>query len=381
MFTLLGNGILIDPFNNKVIDNGGILYNEEGTILGIDTTDNLRKKVFELTKDEKKLYLKIFDVKGKTILPGMVCAHHHFYSSFARGLGIKNYNPKNFVQILDQLWWKLDNKLSKEEIYYSAIVALIDCLRRGVTTVIDHHESQSCQIGSLEQIKKAVDIVGLRASLCLGVSDRYGNGIEGLKESEDFISNLRGSIFNIKEKSVYDKRISAGGIINAMLGLHASFTVEDKTLKEVAKLKEKYNVGVHAHCGEDLSDEEECIKKYGIRVVERFNNYGLLGNKTILAHCVHIDEKEMKILSDTKTNVVVNPESNMNNAVGCADVLKMLDYGINVGLGTDAMSSDMLSTARTLFLMQRHIKQNSTIGFVESVDMLFKNNTKIPSLD
>jgi putative selenium metabolism protein SsnA len=377
MFILLCNGILIDPFNNKVIENGGILYNEDGIILGIDTTDNLRKKAFELTEIEKKLDLKIVDVKGKTILPGIVCAHHHFYSSFARGLGIKNYNPKNFVDILNQLWWRLDNQLSKEEIYYSAVVALIDCLRHGVTTVIDHHESQNFQLGSLEQIFHAVEFVGLRASLCLGVSDRFGKGEDGIKENENFLNKINSLKFEEKNKTVDNTTKISSSLINAMVGLHASFTVEDKTLEKISQLKEKYNVGIHTHCAEDLFDEEDCVKKYGIRVVERFKKFNLLGPKTILAHCVHINEKEMEIISETETNVVVNPESNMNNAVGCADVLKMLSYEINVGLGTDAMSSDMLSTARSLFLIQRHVKQDSTVGFVESVDMLFKNNLKI----
>ncbi len=362
LYTLICNSILIDPQKNLVIHNGAILIDENGIILDVGTTDELRRKVFQLTEETKTLHLKIVDLKGKILLPGMVCAHHHFYSSFARGLVLKNYNPQNFVQILQQLWWKLDSLLSEEEIYLSSIIALIDCLRYGITTIIDHHESQGYQLGCLQQIKKAVEFVGLRACLCLGVSDRYDRSEQGLQETEEFLNSI------LENPST---------LVTSMLGLHASFTVTNKTLQKISQLKQKYNVGVHTHCAEDIADQENCKQQYGVYVVERFHNYGLLGKNTILAHCVHITEKEMQLIAETNTNVVVNPESNMNNAVGAPDVLKMLSYGINVGLGTDAMSSHMLSQAKSLYLLLRHQNKNPNVGFTESVDILFKNNPKI----
>lgn len=367
MFTLICNGILIDPICKRVIHNCGILLDNNGVIIDVGTNDDMRKKAFELTEETKTIHLKFFDLKGRVILPGLVCAHHHFYSSFARGLVLKSFSPKNFYEILDQLWWKLDKLLNEEEIYYSAVVALIDCLRSGVTTVIDHHESQGLQRGSLQQIKKAVDLVGLRASLCLGVSDRYNRGKEGIEATEEFITEL------------YSAKDNKGNIV-PMLGLHASFTVSEETLRQIAELKEKYKLGIHTHCAEDQLDEEDCVKKYGCSVIERFDKYKLLDEKAILAHCVHITDEEMKIIKERKSNIVVNPESNMNNAVGCVNLLKMLSYGINVGLGTDAMSSHMLLQARSLYLLQRHHYKNPTIAFTESVDVLFKGNTRIVEL-
>ena len=148
-------------------------------------------------------------------------------------------------------------------------------------------------------------------------------------------------------------------------------------LEKSVALAKKYNVGMHIHCAEDLADEKDSVKKYKMRVVERLKKFGALGEKTMLVHCVHIDEKEMEIMQDTKTNAVHNPESNMNNAVGCADVLTMMKKGITVGLGTDGMSSDMLSQMRCAYLIHRHNKKDPTVAFVESPKMLLENNSKI----
>ncbi|MCX7940842.1 MAG: putative aminohydrolase SsnA [Elusimicrobiota bacterium] len=364
MFTLVCNGILIDPIQDRVIHNCGILLDNNGTIIDVGTNDEMRSKAFKLTEETKTIHLKFLDLKGRVIIPGLVCAHHHFYSSFARGLLLKDYSAKNFYDILDQLWWKLDKLLSSEEIYYSAVAALIDCLRNGVTTVIDHHESQGVQKGSLQQIAKAVKTIGLRASLCLGVSDRFGKGDEGIQATEEFINETL-----LDSTNNYN--------ILPMIGLHASFTVNDLTLNKISKLKEKYKLGIHTHCAEDELDEHNCIEKYNCRVVERFDKFGLLDDKTILAHCVHINEDEMKLIAERKSNIVLNPESNMNNAVGCANLLKMLQYGINVGLGTDAMSSHMILQARSLCLIQRHHFKNPNIAFVESANTLLKANVKI----
>ena len=357
MLTLLCNGIVITP--NKVIENGGVLF-EDGIIKDVGNTDEVRAKVFRTSED--KIQLKIIDAKKKIILPGFINTHHHLYSTFARGMYIPSTPAKNFVEILEKLWWKLDRVLTAEDIYYSSLISLIECVKNGTTTIIDHHESQGFQVGSLDEIQKAVEKIGIRACLCFGSSDRYGKGDEGLKENERFLSKL--STLNSQ-------------LVSGMVGLHASFTVNNDTLEKSVALAKKYNVGIHIHCAEDLADEKDSVEKYKMRVVERLKKFGALGEKTLLIHCIHINEKEMEIIKDTKTNAVHNPESNMNNAVGCADVLTMMKKGITVGLGTDGMSSDMLSQMRCAYLIHRHNKKDPTVAFVESPTMLLENNSKI----
>ncbi|MEW6556555.1 MAG: putative aminohydrolase SsnA [Elusimicrobiota bacterium] len=357
MLTLLCNGTVITQ--SEIIENGGVLF-EDGIIKDVGRTDDVRAKVFRTSQD--KIHLKIVDAKRKIILPGFINTHHHLYSTFARGMYIPGTPAKNFVEILEKLWWKLDKILTAEDIYYSALIPLIECVKNGTTTIIDHHESQGFQIGSLDGIQKAVEKIGIRACLCFGTSDRYGKGKEGLKENERFFSQL----LTLNSQ-----------LISGMVGLHAAFTVNNDTLEKSVELAKKYNVGIHIHCAEDLADENDSVKKYKIQVVERLKKFGVLGQKTLLAHCIHINEKETKIIKDTGTNVVHNPESNMNNAVGCADVLGMLKKGIIVGLGTDGMSSNMLSQMRCAYLIHRHNKKDPRVAFCEAPRLLLENNPKI----
>jgi len=114
-----------------------------------------------------------------------------------------------------------------------------------------------------------------------------------------------------------------------------------------------------------------------MRVAERLNKFGILGPKSIAAHCVHINEREMDILKETETAVVHNPQSNMNNAVGVADIVKMFSKGILVGLGTDAMTVNMMEEVRTALWAQHLSHKDPSVGFVESLSTLLFNNAKI----
>ncbi|PIU18773.1 MAG: chlorohydrolase, partial [Elusimicrobia bacterium CG08_land_8_20_14_0_20_44_26] len=170
----------------------------------------------------------VIDASGKITLPGFICAHHHLYSTFARGMGIPGAPAKNFQEVLERLWWPLDRALDEEDVYLSSLFALGECIKSGTTTIIDHQESQNFQKGSLDAIMKAVEKSGIRAALTLGASDRYGRGAEGVEENERFLEKLK------KESHP---------LVRGMAGLHASFTVNDRTLAATAILAKKYNCG------------------------------------------------------------------------------------------------------------------------------------------
>jgi putative selenium metabolism protein SsnA len=308
-------------------------------------------------------YDKEIDASNKLILPGFICAHMHFYSTFARGLG-KAEPSANFVEVLENLWWRLDKKLTLEDTYYSALLPLIDGIKRGTTTFIDHHASPYHVTGSLDQIAKAVKETGLRASLCYELSDRDGKKIsqEGIDENVNFIKRCQ------KENDPQ---------LRALFGLHASFTIDDESMEKAASLAKELKTGFHAHTAEALSDEEYNVKNFGMRVVERFNKFGMLGPDTLLIHCVHIDDNEMNLIKDTNTMVVHNPQSNMNNAVGVMDLLKMSQKGITVGLGTDAMTVNMLEELRSCMWVQHLRNNNPSCGFMEVAGTLLENNAKI----
>lgn len=300
------------------------------------------------------------DCSGKIILPGFICAHHHFYSTMARGMGIPGEPAKNFVEILEKLWWKVDRALDEEDILLSAQLPLIDCIRNGTTTIIDHHASPSMREGSLDLIEKAVRQAGLRASLCYEVSDR--NIVAGgVAENERFI-----------------KKVGKGdGQIAAMMGMHASFTLSDETLEKCVGIAKDGGVGCHIHVAEDLADREDSLMKYKLPIVNRLHNLGATGKKSIFVHCVHIDEDEMDVMAETGTTIVHNPESNMNNAVGVTPILKMLKKSVLVGLGSDGMGSDMLAQMRCAYLLHRLANRDPRVAFMEAPQMLIQNNAEI----
>ena len=351
MPTRFENGIIVTlGKNNRVIWNGSVVTDGEH-IAAVGDAAELRKRYPEA---------EAVDCAGKIVLPGFICAHHHFYSTMARGMAIPGEPASNFVEILERLWWKVDKSIEGNDITLSAQIPLIECIRNGTTTIIDHHASPSMRDGSLDLIESAVREAGLRASLCYEVSDRNQPG-GGIKENERFI-----------------KKIGKGdGQIAAMMGLHASFTVSDQTVETCVGIARDAGVGCHIHVAEDAADRKDSLDKYGVPTVERLHRLNVTGEKSIFVHCVHVDESEMDTVVATGTVIVHNPESNMNNAVGVTKVLKMLQKGILVGLGSDGMSSDMLSQMRCAYLLHRLDNRDPRVAFMEAPKLLLQNNADI----
>ena len=266
----------------------------------------------------------------------------------------------NFVEILERLWWRLDRALLDEDVTLSAQIPLIECIRNGTTTVIDHHASPGSREGSLDLIESAVREAGIRASLCYEVSDRNAKG-GGIEENRRFI-----------------RKVGKGdGQIAAMMGLHASFTLSDDTLDECVGIARDAGVGCHIHVAEDAADRDDSIAKYGMPTVLRLEKKGVAGSKSLFIHCVHIEENEMDRIVATDTAVVHNPESNMNNAVGVTPLLTLLKKGVLVGLGTDGMSSDMLAQMRCAYLLHRLANRDPRVAFLEAPQLLLTNNAEI----
>jgi len=327
----------------------------------------------------KRCAARRLDASRKVIAPGFINAHTHFYSTFARGL-TKTKPAGNFVDVLKNLWWRLDSALTTEDCYYSALIALLDSIRHGTTTLIDHHASPQAVRGSLSAIEKAVKQTGLRACLCYELSDRDGARIskEGLEENVSFIrhcqrSSQRQSAANDHQLSTIDYQPST----SALFGLHAAFTLKDATLEKAAALGQELGTGFHIHVAETESDQQYSQQKHHLRVVERLKQFGILGPRSIAAHCVHVNRRELDILSQTQTAVVHNPQSNLNNAVGIADIVAMSKKNVLVGLGTDAMTTNMLEELRVALWAQHLRAKNPSVGFAEVVSALFFNNPRI----
>ncbi len=350
--------------SSLLIKNGRVVtLNERGEIFENASVYIEGDKIVEVGSVSERAHKpeKTIDAGGNVVMPGLINAHHHLYSTFARGFAPPGEPATDFEEILEHLWWKLDFALNEEDVYYSALLALIECVKAGCTTVVDHHASPSCRDGSLDLVEDAFREIGLNGCLCYEVSDRNVEGA-GIAENERFIRKCTQS---------------GDDQITAMFGLHASMTIGKATLEKCAAIGKELGAGFHVHAAEDAIDQTVTQKEFGRRVVERFQEAGITGSKSIFVHGVHLDDAELDILKDTNSIVVHNPESNMNNAVGLSRILDMLGKGILVGLGTDGMASAMIASARAAYLLQRHALHDPRVAFGEACDLLLKSNRTI----
>jgi len=345
-----------------------------GTILTFDTERPVIKNECILIEGGKVLQIapeadfaliacERIDATDKIVMPGLINAHHHFYSTMVTGLG-KAAPSANFQEVLENLWWRLDKKLLAEDNYYSALVSILTAIRKGTTTIIDHHASPFSVSDSLFRIARAVSETGIRASLCYEVSDRDGEAItaEGITENADWIRSCEES---------------RDPFLKGLFGMHAAFTLSDKTLELISTLVQELGCGTHIHAAEADSDEQFNLKHYGKRVIPRLDSFGLINNHSILAHGVWLDDNELDIISARHAAIVTNPQSNLNNAVGIADLVKMTAKGITVGLGTDAMTVNMLEELRVGMWAQHLRQENPTAAFMEVASTLLFNNPRI----
>ncbi len=348
---LVRNGLLVKLDGGEDFLSGGSVFIRDGKIV--------EAGVFP---DSKHAADRTVDARGRVVMPGLINAHHHLYSTFARGFSPPGEPARNFQQILERLWWKLDFALDAEDVYLSAAYPLLDSVRAGCTTVIDHHASPSCRDGSLDTIERAFREIGLNGCLCYEVSDRNIEGA-GIEENVRFIRKCR---------QAGDDQITA------LFGLHASMTLGDKTLKRCGELGRELGCGFHVHVAEAECDEEVSRSKFGTKsLMERFHAHGMTGRNSIFVHGIHLTSRDMDILSETHSMMVTNPESNMNNGLAVTPVLELLQRGILLGLGTDAMSNQMIAQARLAYQIQRATRRDPRVAFVEACDLLLKNNRAI----
>ncbi len=352
---LITNGVVMTfgP-SARVFDRGAVLV-RDGLVAAVGPMADVEASAAGIPD------VKTIDARGAVVTPGLINAHMHLYSTFACGIACATSH--NFQEILENLWWRLDKAMTLDDTRLSALVPAARCLKAGVTTIIDHHASYGKTRGSLNVVADACRQVGLRAAMAYEVSDRWGEAEmrAAVDENAAFIAGL-------------DPRDTD---IAGLFGLHASFTLSAATLalcREAAK-----GAGFHIHCAEDKADAEAARREGFAGAADRLHQLGILGPKTITAHCIHVTDEEVRALADTKTTIVTNPQSNMNNAVGVANVPKLLEAGCTVGLGSDGMTADILREMAALIFTQRQRMQRPDVMFAEAVNALCVTNPAIAS--
>lgn len=351
---LIGNGRLFTrDEKNSFFENGAVVW-EDNTIVEVGDFETLKKKYADA---------EFIDAKGGVIHPAFINTHEHIYSALARGLSIKGYAPNGFLEILDGLWWTIDRNLDNDLTKLSAEATYLECIKNGVTTIFDHHASFGEISGSLFAIEEAARDFGVRSVLCYEISDRDGKekAHAAIKENVDFAKHA----LSLKDD-----------FIKGMMGMHASFTISDETMELCRKEKPK-EIGYHIHVAEDILNLHRCLKEHGKRIVDRLYDWDVLGEKTLLAHCIYVNPHEMDLIRDTNTMVVHNPESNMGNACGCPPTMEIVHKGILTGLGTDGYTHDMIESWKVANILHKHHLVDPGAAWAEVPEMLFQGNARI----
>jgi cytosine/adenosine deaminase-related metal-dependent hydrolase len=330
--------------DNSIIPIFGDLEIEDGKIVKIET------RQFDLSNLNASNIYEIIDAQGRILTIPNVNFHDHIYSRLAKGLVIKG-DMSNFPNILKNLWWKLDSLLDLEMIEASAKMAALESIQNGVTYIFDHHSSPNFAKDSLRAISKTLEDFNIRNVLCFETTDRNGTALRenGFEENINFLKNYTSD--NSK----------------SLLGLHASFTLDDASLEMASKLVKENNWGIHVHLCEDKSDVDLSLEKYSAKPIQRVAKYNLLNDKSILAHGIHLDEDDFELIKKSGASLVFNIDSNMNNSVGLQK-FKMIPKEIPILIGTDGMHANIARSFKELFLQLR----NAGLSLDESFSFMIK---------
>lgn len=287
-------------------------------------------KISNITRGEVE-GSNVIDGRGKFATPGLVNAHTHASMTLLRSYS----DDKALMDWLQKDIWPVEDKMTRHDIYWGAMLAAVEMIRGGTTAFADMYGP------NMEEVAKVVDESGLRGSLCRGLIS-FADGDKKLADNVELYKNFHGA---------------ADGRITVMFGPHAIYTCPPNFLRKVANEASKLNAEVHIHMNETLTEIEDCLKNYGKRPFEVVKETGLFDTGTLAAHCVHLSDAEIEIIKRKKIRVAHNPGSNMKLASGIAPVTKLLAEGVTVALGTDGASSnnnlDMLEEIRLAALLAK----------------------------
>jgi len=300
--TVIIHAILITVDSRNRIYEDGCVVIEGDRIADIGRTEDVAPRY-------KKDF--VLDAKKHALLPGLVNTHCH--SGLIRGTA-------EDMSLWDWLAHYVDPKhrvLTADDAYTAARLCYLEGLKAGITTVLDMYRY-------MHRCADAAEELGIKAVLAPYVSDKY----DYFEKPED---NYR---------LIAQRNGSANGRIRVWLGLeHLAYCTEE-AFRKAAEYASKYEVGIHTHGEESREMAEKITREYGKRPIHVFRDYGILGPRTVLAHCVWLEDSEIEALARTRTSVAHCPVSNLKLASGIARVPEMLEAGVNVGLGSDGIKEN-----------------------------------------
>lgn len=328
-----------------ILKNLTALQFEPATVLGDTQIAIEDTQIKEVGADLVAKYpqAQVIDLKGKLVMPGIVCAHNHFYSGLARGI-MANIKPcPDFISTLKNLWWRLDRALDEESLYYSGLICSLEAIKSGCTAVIDHHASPNVIAGSLATLRQGFLKAGLRGMTCYETTDRNGGEKElraGVDENLAFARLIDAA--KAKGEEPY--------LVEAHLGAHAPFTVSDAGLDMLGDAIKMTGRGLHIHVAEDRYDVSHSHDRYSQDPIARLAAHGLIDSKTLIGHGLYLSDADIAILNERDAFLVHNARSNMNNNVGYNHKLSAVR---NLALGTDGIGADMFEEMKFAYFKHR----------------------------
>ncbi len=304
------------------------------------------------------------DVGGRIVMPGLINAHTHLGRTLTRGMPIKGETPRTFQEMQEALCWKPDRALSEEDVYLGTLIGLLDSVRAGVTTVIDHHSSPAVVPGCLDSVWKAFSEVGVRGALSYAVSDRDGSRVSqaGIDENRRFIERCKAE---------------GSEMMSGLFGLEASHAVSQRTLEQAVAAHREVGGGFHVHVAEDRGDLEATRREYGATPVARLAAAGVLNKGSLAVHCVHLEDSDYRELKVRGVRAVVCPQSNAASGVaaeGTADLARLRGAGVSTVLGTDGVTASVFEEFRAAALIQRVMGLPSSRAKREAFQATFSGN-------
>lgn len=286
--------------------------------------------------------------------PGLINTHHHLYQTFSRNLPqVQNMELFPWLKTLYEIWKNVDEDIT----YYSSLTGMGELLKTGCTTCLDHHYvfPKGREHGIMDAQFAAADALGMRfhatrGSMDLSVKDGGLPPDSVVQTVDEILRDSETAVKKFHDSSKYSMHQVA-------LAPCSPFSVTGELLRESAKLARKLNVRLHTHLAETKDEEQFTISHFHMRPLEYMESLGWIGNDVWYAHGIHFTDDELQYLAKTQTGVAHCPVSNMKLSSGIAQIPRMLELHVPVGLGVDGSASNdgsnLLEEMRVAYLLHR----------------------------
>lgn len=322
----------------KILIKGGQILTMEKEAIQFGNIGIIDDKIHFIGSEEAFVADKVIDAKDCIVMPGLINAHTHSAMTLLR-----NYaDDLPFWDWLEGSIMPIEDKLTGEDIYLGARLAIAEMIRSGITTFADMYMF-------MDQVAKAVSETGIRANLSRGVSGQGEKGLEKIVESVDLYDQWNGSN--------QDR-------IRVDFAPHAPYSCDDAYIGHIMDAARGLDTRIHIHLSESKDEVQNSLQAHGATPIAHMRDLGLFEIPTYAAHCVHITDEDIRILQKNKVSVVNNPGSNLKIANGFAPVKKMLKAGVNVSVATDGAASNnnlnMFEEMNLAALVNKAVEKDAT---------------------